>query len=66
MAGSEQSVKGIIAYITTEKERFLGGAPLSLFANDTEQMREIAEAIARVYLADILQLPTGDCLVIKK
>lgn len=60
------SVKGILAYITTDKSRYLGGAPLSLLAKDKEELVEISEAIAEAFLANILQLVNGDCLIIKK
>lgn len=60
------SVNGILAYITTDKSRYLGGAPLSLLAKDKEELVEISEAIAEAFLANILQLVNGDCLIIKK
>lgn len=58
--------KGILAYVTMDKERCLGGAPLSLLAKDKEELFEISEALAEAFLAYILQLKNGDCLIIKK
>lgn len=60
------SVNGILAYVTTDKSRYLGGASLSLLAKDKEELVEISEAIAEAFLANILQLVNGDCLIIKK
>lgn len=57
---------GIIAYITTDKNRYLGGDPLAILAKDTDELTEISESIADTFLADILQLVNGDYLIIKR
>ncbi|WP_332697893.1 capping complex subunit for YIEGIA [Halalkalibacter lacteus] len=59
-------IKGILAFITTDKDRYLGGDPLSLLAKDQEEVVEFSEAIAEAFLADILELKSGDYLIIKK
>ncbi|OEF98176.1 capping complex subunit for YIEGIA [Desulfuribacillus alkaliarsenatis] len=59
-------VKGILAYITTDKNRYLGGNQLSLLAKDKEELQRLSFAISRAFLADILELETGDCLIIKR
>ena len=65
--GKESGVlHGIIAYITTDKNRYLGGDSLAILAKDTNELTEISEAIADTFLADILQLVNGDYLIIKR
>ncbi|OEH85099.1 hypothetical protein BHU72_05675 [Desulfuribacillus stibiiarsenatis] len=66
MGSDAGQIKGIIAYITTDKNRHLSGAPLCLLANDETELKDIALSISRGFFADIIYLPTGDCLVIKK
>lgn len=57
-------INGILAYVTTDKDRYLGGNSLALLAKDKEKLVEISEAIAEAFLANILQLVNGDCLII--
>lgn len=65
--GEETSqMQGILAFITTDKNRFLGGDPLALVAKDEEESREITVALSKALMADVLQLNTGDYVVIKK
>ncbi|XEC95126.1 hypothetical protein AB6A23_00610 [Paenibacillus tarimensis] len=59
-------IKGILAYVTTDKNRYLGGNPLAILAKDEDERSDIAEALAKAFLAEILQLKTGDYMVIKK
>ncbi len=59
-------IKGILAYVTTDEKRYLGGKPLALLAKDKSELVEIADAIAEAFLADILELVNGDYLIIKK
>jgi len=66
MGKDEGELKGILAYVTTDKNRYLGGDPLALVAKDQEELVVIADAIAETFLADILQLVNGDYLIIKK
>ncbi|MED3647075.1 hypothetical protein P4475_09710 [Halalkalibacterium halodurans] len=66
MEKNDNQIQGILAFITTNKDRYLGGDPLCLFAKDAEELKEIANAIAEVFLADLFYLKDGDCLIIKK
>ncbi|MTI55850.1 capping complex subunit for YIEGIA [Geosporobacter ferrireducens] len=66
MKKNEGQSNSILAYITTDKNRYLGGAPLTLLAKDKEELVAISDAIAEAFLADILQLINGDHLIIKK
>lgn len=59
-------IKGILAYVTTDKNRYLGGDPLAILAEDEDELTSITEALAKTFLAEILQLKSGDRLVIKK
>jgi hypothetical protein len=66
MGNEKGRINGILAYVTTDKNRYLGGDPLALLANDKEELIKISDAIAEAFLADILELVNGDYLVIKK
>ncbi|HBV85630.1 MAG TPA: hypothetical protein DEF42_03020 [Desulfosporosinus sp.] len=66
MTNNGGGIQGILAYVTTDKNRYLGGDPLALLAKDKEELVEISEAIAEAFLANILQLVNGDYLIIKK
>lgn len=59
-------IKGILAYVTTDKNRYLGGNPLGILAENKNELIDITEALAKAFLAEILQLKTGDCMIIKK
>jgi hypothetical protein len=61
-----KEISGILAFVTMNQTRYLGGQPLSLLAHDETEMLELATAVAKSFAADIVQLPTGDCMVIKK
>ena len=66
MASQSELNKGIIAYITSDQSRYLGGMQLSLLAKNDAESMDIAAAIAKIFEVNIVQLPTGDYLVIKK
>jgi len=66
MGNDGAKINGILAFITTDKNRYLGGAPLSLLAKNREELLAFSEAIAEAFLADILELKSGDYLIIKK
>ena len=66
MGNDGGQLKGILAYITTDESRYLGGDPLALLAKDNEELIKISEAIAQTFLADVLELVNGDYLIIKR
>ncbi|MGO4889295.1 capping complex subunit for YIEGIA [Anaerobacillus sp. MEB173] len=66
MGNNGQQIQGILAFVTTDKNRYLGGAPLSILANNREELIDFAETIAESFLADIVELKSGDYLIIKK
>ncbi len=55
----------IVAIITTDKDRLLGGKQLSLLAKDEEEGKKLTLEIARAMKADVVHLHTGDFLVIR-
>ncbi len=66
MGNDGGQINGILAYVTTDKNRYLGGDPLALLAKDKEELVNISDVIAEAFLADILELINGDYLIIKK
>lgn len=50
----------ILAFITTNKERLLGGKQLSLLAKNEEEAESLTEDIAKALKADVVQLKSGD------
>ncbi|WP_209125279.1 hypothetical protein [Alkalihalobacillus sp. BA299] len=66
MGNNGGQIKGILAFITTDKNRYLGGDPLSLLAKDQAELVDISNSLAEVFLADILELKNGDHIIIKK
>lgn len=61
-----RETSGILAYVTTDKDRYLGGQPLALLAKDEAELLELATTIAQASNAHIVKFHTGDCMVIKK
>ncbi|WP_372631412.1 hypothetical protein [Cohnella sp.] len=61
-----KTLQGILAFVTTDAKRYLGGQPLSLLAQDEAELLELATAVAKAFSADIVRFPTGDCMIIKK
>ncbi|WP_413375159.1 capping complex subunit for YIEGIA [Alkalihalobacillus sp. 1P02AB] len=66
MSKDEGQIKGILAYVTTDKHRFLGGTALALLAKNQDELIDISNNLAEVFLADILELKNGDHIIIKK
>ncbi|MBT2729822.1 hypothetical protein J7E63_23455 [Bacillus sp. ISL-75] len=66
--GREASTKpnyDILALVTLEKERILGGKQLSLLAKDEEEQKTMTADIAKALKADVVRLKSGDYLVIR-
>ncbi|MCM3164335.1 MULTISPECIES: capping complex subunit for YIEGIA [Bacillaceae] len=55
----------ILAFITTDKEKVIGGKPLSLFAKDEKEAESLTVDIAKAMKADVVQMKSGDYLVIR-
>lgn len=66
--GRESSVTPnyeILAFITLNKERSIGGTALSLLANNDEELQTLTSDIAKAMRADVVKLKTGDYLIIR-
>jgi siroheme synthase len=56
--------RSILALLTSEKERIVGGDPLTLLAVDENERRDLALELSRALKADVVQLRNGDYLII--
>jgi hypothetical protein len=66
--GRESSLKPdyeILAFVTKDKERYLGGQALSLFAKDDNELQQLTTDIAKAMRADVVKLSSGEYLVIR-
>ncbi len=55
----------ILAYITGNKDRYLGGDPLALFIEDAQERQELLFPLAKSLKADVLQLKNGDHMIVR-
>ncbi|MCS1350927.1 capping complex subunit for YIEGIA [Mechercharimyces sp. CAU 1602] len=55
----------ILAYVTLHKERVLAGKALSLWAADEEEAKLLTLDIAKAMKADVVQLKSGDYMVLR-
>ncbi|GBF12444.1 capping complex subunit for YIEGIA [Tepidibacillus sp. HK-1] len=55
----------ILAYITLDRNRVLAGNPIALYAENEEIQKTLSVDIAKALKADIVQLKTGDYMVIR-
>ncbi|WP_027408457.1 capping complex subunit for YIEGIA [Anoxybacteroides tepidamans] len=53
----------ILAYVTLNRERVLGGNVLALLAANEEEQKQITQDIAKSLKAEVTQLKCGDYLV---
>jgi hypothetical protein len=66
--GRESSLKPnyqILAFVTKDKERYLGGEPLSLLAKDDKELQQLTTDIAKAMRADVVKLSSGEYIVIR-
>jgi hypothetical protein len=66
--GRESSLKPdyeILAFVTKDKERYLGGQALSLLAKDDNELDQLTSDIAKAMRADVVKLSSGEYLVIR-
>ena len=56
----------ILVYVTDNKDRYLGGDPLTLFLEDARERQELLFALARALQGQVVQLPNGDHMVIRE
>ncbi|PGT79778.1 hypothetical protein [Bacillus sp. AFS040349] len=62
---SEKPNYQIIAIVTLQKNRILGGSQLSLLAEGEEQQKRITQDIAKAMKADVVKMKDGDYLVLR-
>lgn len=55
----------ILAFITTDKEKVLSSKALSLYAKDEKDAEALTVDIAKALKADLVQMKSGDYLVIR-
>ncbi|MDF1507903.1 hypothetical protein PZE06_06865 [Robertmurraya sp. DFI.2.37] len=55
----------ILALVTLQKERVLGGKQLTLLAQDEEQQKTMVQDIAKAMKADVVKMKNGDYLVLR-
>lgn len=66
--GRESSIKPnyeILALITMNKDRVLGGKQMSLLANSEEEQKTMTQDIAKAMKADVVQMKNGDYIVLR-
>lgn len=66
--GREANVKPnyeILALITLNKDRILGGKQLSLLAKDEDEQKTMTQDVAKALKADVVKMKNGDYLVIR-
>ena len=56
----------ILVYVTVNKDRYLGGDPLTLFIENGEERQAFLFALARALQGQVLQLPNGDHMVLRE
>ncbi|WP_121662145.1 capping complex subunit for YIEGIA [Metabacillus litoralis] len=62
---SERPNYELLALITLNKERVLGGKQTSLLAENEEEQKEMTVDIAKAMIADVVKMKNGDYLVIR-
>lgn len=55
----------ILAYVTLNKNRYLGGKPLTLLAENAEELKTMTQDLAKALKADVSQMQNGDYLIIR-
>lgn len=55
----------ILVYVTDNRERYLGGDPLTLFIEDARARQELLFPLAKALKADVIQLKNGDHLIVR-
>lgn len=56
--------KNILVYITSDKDRVIGGDPLTLLVQEKKDKKELAAELGRTLRTDVVQLRNGDYILI--
>jgi hypothetical protein len=60
----EYSNPQILVYITSDENRVIGGDPLTLFIPDENERQNYITDMAHALKADVVQLKSGDYMII--
>lgn len=55
----------ILALVTLNKNRILGGKQLTLLAKDEEEQKTMTSDLAKALKAEVVQMKSGDYLIIR-
>ncbi|MBT2655781.1 hypothetical protein J7E81_11125 [Bacillus sp. ISL-18] len=55
----------VLALVTLNKDRIIGGKQLTLLASDEEEQKTMTADIAKALKADVVKMTSGDYLVIR-
>ncbi|ULT54675.1 hypothetical protein L1999_16110 [Neobacillus drentensis] len=55
----------VLALVTLNKDRIIGGKQLTLLAGDEEEQKTMTADIAKALKADVVKMTSGDYLVIR-
>lgn len=55
----------ILAVVTLNKDRILGGKPLTLLAQNEEEQKEMTSDLAKALRAEIVRMKTKDYLIVR-
>ena len=55
----------ILLYVTDNRERYLGGDPLTLFIEDQKERQELLFPLAKELKANVVELKNGDHLIVR-
>lgn len=56
----------ILVYITADEKRVVSGDPLTLLIKDVNEQKKLVLELARALKANVVQLSTGDYIIISK
>ncbi|MBW7571504.1 capping complex subunit for YIEGIA [Caproiciproducens faecalis] len=56
----------ILVYVTADEKRVLGGDPLTLYIQEIDIQKKITVELARALRANVVQLSTGDYILISQ
>lgn len=62
---SERPDYEILAIITLQKDRVLGGKQLSILAKNEDEQKTITQDIAKAIKSDVVKMKNGDYLVLR-
>ncbi|MDQ0478654.1 capping complex subunit for YIEGIA [Hathewaya limosa] len=55
----------LLAIVTRDKTRVIGGAQLTLFANNENEQKVMVQDVAKAMKADVVKMKNGDYLILR-